>query len=703
MENKITPDHLRRIAVVYIRQSSAIQLTQNLESQRRQYELAEHAKTLGFIRVELVDEDLGRSGSGLVERPGFQRVVAMVCAGHVGAVLCIEASRLARNGRDWHHLIELCGLTNTLVIDPDGVYNPQLINDRLLLGLKGTMSEFELNLLRQRSLEAARQKARRGELQFCLPAGYCWTHHGKIELEPDERVRQAIARVFSKFTELGSVRRALLWFRSEEVSLPIATYTEFGRTMVWRLPVYGTLHGMLTNPIYAGAYSFGRRTTRIQIIDGKAIRTEGHAKSRGEWMVLIRDHHPGYICWDQYERNQMVIAENAHSKGLSRRKAGRGGQSLLIGLLRCRRCGRMLQVSYGSKQKAARRYHCRVGHLSHGSDWCISFGGLKVDRVVGEEMLKAVSGEAVEAALKAAESKTQQAQQRIESTRLELEQARYEVRIASRRYEAVDPDNRLVAAELESRWNSTLARVGELERSLAELETESRTASQPDREALLRLAKDLPAIWNAPTTDMRLKQRIVRILVEEIVADVDESANQVVLILRWTGGRHSELRIAKNKTGHHRRVTDPEVIEIIRQMAGQYSDEDIAATLNRLKLRTGAGNSWQVHRVQWARSHNGLPAYDPAMTDAASMLTLEQSAMRLHISESSVRKLINEKILPAKQVVFGAPWQIAPESLRLGGVTKAVAEIKGRRYVPQARRMEEQTPLFSDIRRGDAQ
>jgi DNA invertase Pin-like site-specific DNA recombinase len=346
MENKITSDHLRRMAVIYIRQSSAIQLTQNLESQRRQYALTDHAKALGFNNLEVVDEDLGRSGSGLVERPGFQRVVAMVCAGHIGAILCIEASRLARNGRDWHHLIELCGLTNTLVIDPDGVYNPQLINDRLLLGLKGTMSEFELNLLRQRSLEAARQKARRGELQFCLPAGYCWSHHGKVEMEPDQRVRQAIGSVFSKFTELGSVRQAMLWFRSEKMSLPVATYTDFGRTIVWRLPVYGTLHGMLTNPIYAGAYAFGRRTTRIRIINGKASRTEGHAKSRDEWMVLIRDHHPGYISWDQYERNQMVIAENAHSKGLTTRKAGRGGQSLLTGLLRCRRCGRMLQVFY---------------------------------------------------------------------------------------------------------------------------------------------------------------------------------------------------------------------------------------------------------------------------------------------------------------------------------------------------------------------
>ena len=236
MQNKISSVHLSRFAVVYIRQSTMTQLTHNLESQRRQYGLVNHAKSLGFGQVEVIDDDLGRSGSGMVERPGFQRLVSMVCEGQVGAVLCIEASRLARNGRDWHHLIELCGLVGALVVDPDGVYDPQLINDRLLLGLKGTMSEFELNLLRQRSLEAARQKARRGELRFCLPVGYCWTHHGKIEMEPDRRIQEAISSVFDKFRELGSMRQVLLWFRGEQISLPAVAYNEFGRTTLWRLP-----------------------------------------------------------------------------------------------------------------------------------------------------------------------------------------------------------------------------------------------------------------------------------------------------------------------------------------------------------------------------------------------------------------------------------------------------------------------------------
>lgn len=700
MENKITVDHLRRNAVVYIRQSSPGQLMHNLESQRRQYGLADHAKHMGFLNVDVVDEDLGRSGSGLVARPGFQRVVSMVCAGQVGAIFCIEASRLARNGRDWHHLIELCGLADTLVIDPDGVYNPQLINDRLLLGLKGTMSEFELNLLRQRSLEAARQKARRGELRFVLPAGYCWTHHGKIEMDPDLRIRQAITSVFSKFTELGSARQVLLWFRSEEQAVPVLAYNEFGRTINWRLPVYKTIVNFLMNPIYAGAYTFGRRATRIKIVDGHAIRTEGHSKPRAEWMVLIRDHHPGYITWDQFERNQMVLAENAHRKSGSGPKAGRGGKSLLSGLLRCGRCGRMLHVLYGRKGEV--RYSCCGAAINHGGDYCITFGGLKVDRSIGDEVLKAVSGKAVEAALKTVDCSAQDARQKVESVKLELEQTRYEARIAARRYEAVDPDNRLVASELESRWNSALGKVSELEKKLEQLQREPSSVSLPDRDALLRLAKDLPMVWNAATTDMRLKQRIVHILIQEIVADVDDSANQVVLVLHWTGGRHSELRVAKNKTGHHGRVTQIEAIDIIRQMAGRYSDQQIASTLNRLKLHTGAGNTWHAGRVQTARSHNGLPAYNPA-NDDPSTLTLEQAALRLQISNKSVRRLIVENILPAKQIVPCAPWQIAAEMLNLPAVKKAASDLKNRRYGPQASQPEGQTALFSNIKRGDAE
>src|SRR5450432_2535248 len=311
MSIKITSDHLGRIAVVYVRQSTMAQVTGNLESQRRQYDLAGAAEKAGFASVTVIDDDLGRSGSGSVERPGFERLVAMVCSGDVGAVFCIEASRLARNGRDWHHLIELCGMVGAVLVDFDGVYDPNLVNGRLLLGLKGTMSEFELNLLRQRSREAILQKARRGELQFLLPVGFCWNVSGKIEKDPDQRVRQAIQLVFGKLVELGSVRQTLLWFRQQDISIPVLARDSGEPAIVWKLPVYRQVWAILTNPLYAGAYAFGRREVRTRIVDGRARKSKGHSKPRPTWTVLIPNHHPGYVSWEEYDRNQAQLAANA--------------------------------------------------------------------------------------------------------------------------------------------------------------------------------------------------------------------------------------------------------------------------------------------------------------------------------------------------------------------------------------------------------
>src|SRR5947199_1878310 len=581
MNPKVSPDHLKRRAIVYIRQSSPGQVIHNQESQRRQYGLADHARQLGFQQVEVIDEDLGRSGSGQVERPGFEHLVAEVCTGQVGAVLCVEASRLARNGRDWRHLIELCGLVRTIVIDPDGVYDPGILNDRLLLGLKGTMSEFELNLLRQRSLEAIRQKARRGELQFCLPVGYRWTQNGKIEIVPDRRVQQAVQMAFSKMTELGSARQVVLWFRGEKVSLPSVVLEGPEREVVWKLPSYNTIWHILRNPVYAGAYAFGKTESRTKVINGRARKSIGHLKPVGDWTVLIRDHHPSYISWEQYQRNQTMLADNAHMKSRMEPKAGRGGRSLLPGLLRCRRCGRMLHVAYSGSRNEVPRYHCRGAQINHGTDWCISFGGLKPDRDVAAEILKAVEGNAIEAALEVAARAAEQQSQRHRALSLELEQARYEARLAARRYEAVDPDNRLVAGELEARWNAALSTVGEVEERLGDNELPANASRIPDRETLCSLAQDLPAVWNSAGTDMRLKQRIVRILIEEIIADVDDTASDIVLLIHWTGGRHSELRMKKNLTGRHSRCTDLETIEVLRRMSGRFPDDQMAANLNR--------------------------------------------------------------------------------------------------------------------------
>jgi DNA invertase Pin-like site-specific DNA recombinase len=677
MNSKLTNERLKRRAIVYLRQSSPEQVFQNQESQRRQYGLVDQAHEFGFRDVTVIDEDLGRTGSGLVERPGFQRLVAEVCSGEVGAVFCIEASRLARNGRDWHHLIWMCGLVGAVVVDFDGVYDPNLVNDRLLLGMKGEMAAFELSLLRQRSLEAIRQKARRGELQFLLPVGFCWTESGKIEMDPDRRIQESIHLVFSKMTELGSARQVLLWFRREKIALPAFPRERGERRLVWKLPVYHTILDILTNPLYAGAYAYGRTETRTRLIEGQAHKSEGHCKPPSEWIALIQDHHAGYISSEQYERNQAMIAANAHMKSRMEPKAGRGGRALLAGLLRCRRCGRMLHVEYG-RRTAQGRYRCQGAMMNHSESWCISFGSLRPDQAVAQEVLEAIGGNAVEAALEAAEQMRQQREARRRAGERELEQARYEARLAERRYEAVDPEQRLVAAELEARWNAALQKVCDVEKKLQTLASDPQAVSIPSKEVLLSLAQDLPAVWNAPTTEMRLKQRIVRILIREIVVDIDEEKHEIVLLLHWAGDRHSELRIKKSAAGRHRYCTKLEAVEVVRRMAGQFSDEQIASTLNRLGMRTGAGNTWNEVRVRSLRHYHQLPAYD-ASASPAHILTLVQAAARLGVSPTVVRHLIDSKTIPATQVVPGAPWQIPVAAVESPEVQQAARDIQNRR------------------------
>jgi DNA invertase Pin-like site-specific DNA recombinase len=671
--NKLTTEQLQRRAIVYVRQSTLIQVVQNRESQLRQYNLVGYARELGFVEVETIDEDLGRSGSGLTERPGFQRLVTEVCEGHIGAVLCLEASRLARNGRDWHHLIELCGLVGAVLIDPEGIYDPRVINDRLVLGLRGTMSEFELNILRQRSVEAIRQKAKRGELRFGLPVGLCWGVASKMELDPDVRVQNAVHLVFRKFQELGSARQVLLWCRAQQVTLPAVGYSEGTHHIYWKPPLYNSILAILQNPMYAGAYAFGRTETRTKVVAGRPRQTSGHQKPREQWTVLIRDHHTGYISWEQFELNEKALEENAHMKSRMGRQRGRGGPSLLVGLLRCRRCGHMLHVNYGRR---GIRYRCVSENINQGLSSCISFGRVRVDQVVSMEILKVIQPIALDAALEAAEQVSRRQSDRTRALELELEQARYEARLAARRYEAIDPENRLVAAELESRWNTALNRVRELESRLSQAQKESVSATVVNKDDLLALAEDLPGVWESPSSDANLKQRIIRILIQEIVADVDERTQEVVLVIHWVGGRHSELRVAKLKTGKHSRCTTTEAVDIVRQMATSYADEEIALTLNRLRLRTGVGNTWSEARVRSLRSYLKLPAYRAEQPDGR--LNMLQAAQRLGVSATVVRRLIADKILPATQILPGAPWEIDPKAVASSEVIQAATALRNR-------------------------
>jgi DNA invertase Pin-like site-specific DNA recombinase len=678
MNPKITPEHAQRGAVVYVRQSTMGQVVEHTESQRRQYALVESAKALGFVRVNTIDEDLGRSGSGLVNRPGFQRLVAQVCTGTVGAVFCIEASRLARNGRDWHHLIDLCALVGTLVVDADGVYDPRWINDRLLLGLKGTMSEYELSLLRQRGLAARDSKAGRGELRVQLPPGYAWDELGRIEMDPDERVRAYIELVFRKFRETGSARQVFLWLRRSQMPAPVVRQSARGRHILWQPVAYHNVKLILSHPVYAGAYVFGRRSYRTQIVEGRAQKTQGHLKPIEQWNVLLRDHHPGYITWEQFEANRRMIEENAHMKKRLARKSARGGRALLTGLLRCGRCARVMRVLYGRGSAHPHRYQCRGDDDRVGVRPCISIGGVRVDRAVAEALLQALAPQAVEAATQAAERAGRAEEDVRQAVIQELEQARYEATLASRRYEAVDPDQRRVARTLEARWEAALERVGTLEERLATLEGAREVRRPIDRAALLSLAGDLTAVWNAPAASTRTKQRLVRTLVQEVILDLDEEGTHVRLAIHWTGGRHTDLRIARVLSGHGRENRGLSAAEVVRQMGGRWPDRELAATMNRVRCKAPGGGAWTTVRAQQLRERLGLPAFDP---DASRPKTVsaDEAAHLLSISIGSLHRLIGAGILPATQLFPSAPWQIPVAALDTEAVRIGVQRVMARR------------------------
>ncbi|HUH06777.1 MAG TPA: recombinase family protein, partial [Egibacteraceae bacterium] len=574
---------LQRKAVVYVRQSTPAQVESNRESRRRQYEFVDVARRRGFRDVEVIDDDLGRSASGMVARPGFERLVAALCAGEVGAVLCFDASRLARNGRDWHHLLELCGLVEARVIDIDGVYDPCRPNDRLLLGMKGSISEFELGVLRARMLDAARAKARRGELRISVPIGYVWHREIGLGLDPDMRIQEAIRLIFARFRELGSARQVLLSMTADRIHFPRPCD---GRTLVafdWTPVRYRNVIAVLKNPFYAGAYAYGKSEKRTTLVDGRARKTYGHGKPLETWDVLLKDHHEGYIDWATFERNQAQLATNAYGQA-GGVKSGRGGRALLAGILSCGRCGRRLAVSYTGLPPGRPVYRCDKPNLMLGLPRCLTFGGSRVDAAIAGEILRAVEPMAIEAALEAERMHMENQGERQRMAELELQQASYEASLAERRYAACDPDNRLIAAQLEKSWETALRRVEACEARVAAVRTPEATTIVPD---FAGLADDLAAAWNAPGVPMRARQQLLRALVTDIIADVDEAAREVVLTIHWRGGQHSQLRVRKPRSGEHGGRTPEEALAVMRSMAGRWPDEDIAASLNRMGMRTG--------------------------------------------------------------------------------------------------------------------
>ena len=661
---------LKRKAVVYIRQSTPGQVQTNRESQRRQYELVDVARRRGFRDVEVIDDDLGRSASGMVARPGFERLVAWLCAGEVGAVLCFDASRLARNGREWHHLLELCGLVEARVIDLDGVYDPCRPNDRLLLGMKGSISEFELGVLRARMLDAARAKARRGELRISVPIGYIWHREIGLGFDPDRRIQEVIRLIFARFRELGSARQAFLSMLAERVHFPRPSDGKKLVAFEWTLIRYRNVISVLKNPFYAGTYAYGKGEKRTAIVDGRARKSYGHRKPLEAWEVLLRDHHDGYIDWAEFERNQKQLAVNAYSKA-GGAKSGRGGRALLAGLISCGRCGRHLMVSYSGRSPGQPVYRCERPNQMLGLPRCFTFGGLRVDTAVARELLRAVEPMAIEAAIEAERRYMEGRGEQQRIVELELQQARYEASLAERRYAACDPDNRLIAAQLEKSWEAALRRVETCQAQLEAVRTPDPPIVPPDFNGL---ADDLDAAWNAPGVTMRTRQRLLRALVTDIIADVDDAAREVVLTIHWRGGQHSQLRVRKPKSGEHGCRTPEEALAVMRSMASRWSDEDIAASLNRMGMPTGQGKTWTAHRVSSVRRVNGIHAYRSA-EKSGEWLTMSEAARALGVTHHRVRRLIKDGILLAEQVVPGAPYQIRAADLQCERVAVAIGRM----------------------------
>jgi DNA invertase Pin-like site-specific DNA recombinase len=656
---KITAEHLGRSAFVYVRQSTADQLVHNQESPRRQYGLADRARQLGWTAVEVIDDDLGRSGGG-INRPGFERLLAAICEGRVGAVLAIEASRLARNGRDWHTLIEFCGLVGTVIVDEDGIYDPRHANDRLLLGMKGTMSELELSLFRQRSHEALKQKARRGALFLGVAAGYVKAGRDRIEKDPDQRVQDALKLVFSKFAEFQSVRQVHLWLRDEGIALPVKSHKAAeGRSIIWRLPLYNTVHNILTNPVYAGAYAFGRTMSKVSVEKGRKRVKRGLRRPLAEWDVLLKDQHEGYITWSEFERNQRVIADNATGKGALAKGAVRRGELLLAGLLRCGHCGRKMYVGYGGK---AGRYYCQGARVNHGTERCISFGGLRADHAVGAEVLRILKPLGIDAAVKALEAQTSETSAAHRQLELALQQARFAAAHARRQYDAVDPANRLVADELERRWNEALQVVHQVEGEIAAIEARKPTPlGERERQHLMQLGADLELAWSHPAATAAIRKRIVRAALNEIVARVESGF--IEMVLHWQGGDHTALKLKMNGVGKHRWTVPEDTLSLIRELARLMPDQQIARLLNRAGKPTGRGNGWTKARVCSFRSHHGIAIYREGEWADRGEISLEAAAQIIDVSVMTALRLVRRGLIKGRQLCRGAPWVIKAEEV----------------------------------------
>jgi len=661
--SKIKPSHTQRAALVYIRQSTPSQVVHNRESTARQYALADRACQLGWAKEQVVViDDLGLSGSSADKRSGFARLTSEVALAHVGIVLGLEVSRLARNNADWYRLLELCGITDTLIGDNDGVYHPALFNDRLLLGLKGTMSEAELHILRARLDGGIRNKAARGELRRGLPVGFVWGEQdGEVLFHPDEAVTGAIRTVFERFAEFGSARRVWLWFRSEGLSFPLQT-TPAGMPgpIRWVAPTYTALHHILTNPVYAGAYTYGKTRYERYVDEHGAIRKRIRHLPMDQWAVLIPDHHPGFIDWPAFQANQARLDSNTRPKPHQSGGAVREGSALLQGLATCGHCGRRLHVHYRGRNSAP-GYHCAGKDLVAGRGvYCLNVGGTVIEQAVVRAFLEAITPAAIEAVRLSVEQLRSNHDAALTQWRLEVERARYEAERAERRYRSVEPENRLVARGLEAEWEKRLRDL-----TAAELELRRREQQQPNSlgpeqlKRIQRLGSDIGRVWSAASTTDRDRKELLRTLLEEVILNLKRAEGHAHLTLRWRGGAITVLDVPVPRFKPMGPRTDEDTISLLHRLAALYPDEVIAGILNRQERKTATGERFTANQVGGLRRYRNIPRFQPpAAPPGGEVVSIRKAAQILGMNTSSIHRWLADGFIAGEQITPGAPWQI---------------------------------------------
>jgi Recombinase/Resolvase, N terminal domain len=581
-----------------------------------------------------------------------------VALARVGLVLGLEVSRLARNNAEWYRLIDLAGLTDTLIGDADGIYHPALFNDRLLLGLKGTMSEAELHVLRARLNGGIRNKAARGELRRGLPVGFVWGEDdGEVCFHPDEAVTTAIRNIFARFAEMGSVRRVWLWFRAQGLTFPLQMHQ--GDELRWVEASYTAIHHVLTNPVYAGAYAYGK-TRQEAVLDSSGVRKKRiRHLPRSEWQVLIPEHHPGFLDWQTYEANQERIAKNTRPGPHQAGSAVREGSALLQSLASCGHCGRRLHTHYRGRTSAP-GYHCPGKVLVEGRGvYCLNIGGVQIDAAVTRAFIAALEPAKLAAALAAAERLEADREATLKQWRLAVERASYEAQRAERRYRAVDPDNRLVARGLEREWEQCLKALESAKADLARRERERPCViSQQERDRLHVLGPDLIAVWQAATTTPRDRKELLRTLLDEVIIRVERNKAAAHLTLRWKGGAMTEIDLGLPRSRPATIRTDEDTVALVRRLAVHYPDSVIAGILNRQGRTTVHGHRFDSNRIGNLRRYWGIPAREPKPQADGELMTIKRAAIALGVAPSTIHRLLNDGIIAGEQLTPGAPWRI---------------------------------------------